>query len=53
MTREDIADYLGLTIETVSRKLNELRALGVIQLETANRLLIRDHDRILEIADAA
>jgi CRP/FNR family transcriptional regulator len=53
MTRSDIADYLGLTIETVSRKLNELRALGVITLETATRVRIADHDRIEAIADAA
>ena len=53
MTREDIADYLGLTIETVSRKINELHTLGVIQLETANRVLIRDYDRMEEMADAA
>jgi CRP/FNR family transcriptional regulator len=53
MTRSDIADYLGLTIETVSRKLNELRALGVITLETATRVRITDHDRIEAIADAA
>ena len=53
MTRSDIADYLGLTIETVSRKMNELHALGVIRLETATRVRITDCDRIEAIADAA
>ena len=53
MTRSDIADYLGLTIETVSRKLNEFHAQGVIRLETPNRVWILDHDRIEAIADAA
>jgi CRP/FNR family transcriptional regulator len=53
MTRSDIADYLGLTIETVSRKLNELRGLGVICLETPNRVRITDQDRIEAIAEAA
>jgi CRP/FNR family transcriptional regulator, anaerobic regulatory protein len=53
MTRSDIADYLGLTIETVSRKMNELHALGVIRLETASHVRITDCDRIEAIADAA
>ena len=53
MTRSDIADYLGLTIETVSRKMNELHARGVIRLETATRVRITDLDRIEAIAEAA
>jgi CRP/FNR family transcriptional regulator len=32
MTRTDIADYLGVTPETVSRVLSQLRARGVISL---------------------
>jgi CRP/FNR family transcriptional regulator len=47
MTRGDIADYLGLTIETVSRTLTKLRAQGVIDVATLNELLILDH-RVLE-----
>ena len=31
MTRRDIADYLGLTIETVSRSLSYLRDLGMLR----------------------
>ncbi|MFO1144241.1 MAG: helix-turn-helix domain-containing protein [Amaricoccus sp.] len=53
MTRSDIADYLGLTIETVSRKMNELHASGVIRLETATNVRITDLDRIEAIAKAA
>jgi len=53
MTRADIADYLGLTIETVSRKLNELRLLGVIRLEASTRVRITDFDQIEAIAEAA
>ena len=53
MSRNDIADYLGLTLETVSRKMNELRMLGVIALETATRVRITDFDRIEAIVDAA
>lgn len=53
MSRADIADYLGLTIETVSRKLNGLHALGVIRLESPTRIRITDPGRIEAIAEAA
>ena len=53
MTRGDIADYLGLTIETVSRKLGELHGLGLIRLETPSRIRVVDLARIEAIADAA
>ena len=32
MSRQDIGDYLGLTIETVSRIFSRLRAKGIIKL---------------------
>jgi CRP/FNR family transcriptional regulator len=35
MTRSDIADFLGLTIETVSRTFTNLRTLGCIALKSA------------------
>lgn len=53
MPRSDIADYLGLTIETVSRKLSELQALGVIRLDTPSRIEITDGGRVEAIAEAA
>jgi CRP/FNR family transcriptional regulator len=46
MTRNDIADHLGLTIETVSRTLSKLKAEGLIALPTPTRLEIRDRDRL-------
>ncbi len=41
MTRVDIADYLGLTIETVSRTLTLMRADGVIQVDRAHIRIMR------------
>jgi CRP-like cAMP-binding protein len=38
MTRQDIADYLGLTVETVSRCLGQLRRNGLITLHSSRRL---------------
>jgi CRP/FNR family nitrogen fixation transcriptional regulator len=43
MSRQDIADYLGLTIETVSRTLSHLERDGVIGLPTARRVVLREH----------
>lgn len=53
MTRGDIADYLGLTLETVSRKINALNRLGAIEMSTASRVRIRSLDRLEEMAAAA
>jgi CRP-like cAMP-binding protein len=38
MPRHDIADYLGLTLETVSRMFAELKEMGAIKLESARRV---------------
>jgi CRP/FNR family nitrogen fixation transcriptional regulator len=42
MSRQDIADYLGLTIETVSRTLSQLDREGVIGLPSARRVVVKD-----------
>lgn len=42
MTRLDIADYLGLTIETVSRALNALRREGRIDIPSPSLVVLRD-----------
>ncbi len=42
MSRQDIADYLGLTIETVSRTLTLLENEAAIELPTSRRILLRD-----------
>lgn len=40
MTRQEIADYLGLTIETVSRAISELKRRGVIRVEKQDRIVV-------------
>ncbi len=42
MTRQEIADYLGLTIETVSRIISDMRRRGVVVAERQDRLTIPD-----------
>jgi CRP/FNR family nitrogen fixation transcriptional regulator len=42
MSRQDIADYLGLTIETVSRTLTHLENAAAIELPSSRRVVIRN-----------
>ncbi|VIO72920.1 Nitrogen fixation regulation protein FixK [Bradyrhizobium ivorense] len=42
MSRQDIADYLGLTIETVSRTFTQLEQNGIISLPTSRRVELRN-----------
>jgi len=42
MSRQDIADYLGLTIETVSRTLTQLERDGLIAIPASRRIVFRD-----------
>jgi len=50
MLRADIADYLGLTIETVSRSISKLRKSGVIAAPNAHLVRILDADRLRKMA---
>lgn len=50
MTRSDIGDYLGLTIETVSRTLTKLKRDGVIAVPRLDRIELCDHDQLEELA---
>lgn len=50
MPRHDIADYLGLTFETVSRMFAELKDLGTIKLESARRVHLLDTGKLKSMA---
>ncbi|MEQ8902124.1 MAG: Crp/Fnr family transcriptional regulator [Roseovarius sp.] len=50
LTREAMADYLGLTLETVSRQVSALKKDGVIALEGKRRVTIADFNRLLDEA---
>ncbi|MCC7427561.1 MAG: helix-turn-helix domain-containing protein [Alphaproteobacteria bacterium] len=52
MSRTDIGDYLGLTIETVSRTLSSLRKAGAIVMEGTDRVHLKHRDRLEEVAAA-
>lgn len=46
LSRADIADFLGLTIETVSRQITKLRADGVIRVENNRHVIIDNLTRL-------
>jgi CRP/FNR family transcriptional regulator len=50
MTRGDIADYLGLTVETVSRTMTRLRQDGLIALPTPARVRVLDRKALESLA---
>jgi CRP/FNR family transcriptional regulator len=50
LTREAMADYLGLTLETVSRQISALKRDGVISLEGKRHVTVPDFDRLLNEA---
>lgn len=52
VTRDDIADYLGLTSETVSRALTELRRRGAITLPTRQSVHLADRAALVFAKDA-
>lgn len=49
MNRSDVADYLGLTIETVSRLITRLRTLGIIDTPDAHRIVILKRDALEDL----
>ena len=52
MQRQDIADYLGLTIETVSRTFTHMKERGLIALPTTRRVEILNSEQLERLAAA-
>ncbi len=51
LTRSEFADYLGLTIETVSRKISQLKGDGVIELRGTRAVIVPDIELLTSAAD--
>lgn len=50
MTRQDIADYLGLTIETVSRMLSQLQSTAVVEFDALRHFRVRNPQALERLA---
>ncbi|MEO5578677.1 MAG: helix-turn-helix domain-containing protein [Sphingomicrobium sp.] len=51
MSRADIADYLGLRIETISRELSALKASRLIRLTTTQTIRFVDREQLEQLAE--
>ena len=51
MTRQDIGEYLGLTIETVSRTLTSLQETALIELATTRHIVLRNRDALEQLSN--
>ena len=51
MTRADIGDFLGLTIETVSRTFSKLKCLGAIEIDQGTTIRLVDTDQLQALAE--
>jgi CRP/FNR family nitrogen fixation transcriptional regulator len=49
MTRHKIADFLGLTIETVSRCLSKLKRRGAISIDRPDEIVVNDVCRMCRL----
>ena len=50
ITRADMADYLGLTIETVSRQITRLKVAGAVRVVDQRTFMVPDTDRLADVA---
>ncbi|WP_299437730.1 cyclic nucleotide-binding domain-containing protein [uncultured Rhodospira sp.] len=53
MGRADIADHIGLTVETVSRAMTRFKREGLLDLPSASQVSIRQPDALRAIAEGA
>lgn len=51
MSRAEIADYLGLTTETVSRTITQLKSTGAIRLQQGHTIQLSNGSELTEIAE--
>jgi CRP/FNR family nitrogen fixation transcriptional regulator len=49
MCRRDIGDYLGLTLETVSRALSQLNDQGILMFSSARLIVLRNRRRLADM----
>ncbi len=52
LTRADLADYLGLTLETVSRQITKLKTAGIIELADNREIIVPDIDALEKVSGA-
>jgi CRP-like cAMP-binding protein len=53
MSRQDIADHLGLTIETISRTITGLRSTGAVLVPNTHQVVLRDMAALRTLAAEA
>jgi CRP/FNR family transcriptional regulator len=53
MNRTEIGDYLGLTIETVSRQFSKLRGAGVISVANNHQVSIKSRTHLVAMAEGS
>ena len=51
MSRSDIADFLGLTVETISRQFTNLHKMGLIDLDGAHKVILKDSETLAALAE--
>ena len=51
MSRQDIADYLGMSLETGSRGFSKLKKESLIQIDSNYQITILDHDKLKSYAE--
>ena len=49
MSRQDMADYLGLTIETVSRMLSQLQSSGIVEFSGCRSFRVPNPGRLARL----
>jgi CRP/FNR family nitrogen fixation transcriptional regulator len=50
MSRQDMADYLGLTIETVSRMLTQLQGQAVVEFDGCRKFKVKRWEALEQMA---